>query len=176
MPRRRKKSHSRLGKIFEQEISRSLKAFKNRHPNSFFYFRIADTMSYIQVPNVILPKQPADFAVLHNGTFYLMECKSMHTDRFDMEHLPEHQREGLSQTVKAGGRGILLFSFRKKRPIECYAVHYYDYKIVEDAFRGERKSVPRDAIERVGIKLDRIPRIGWDLSKIFITHKNMIRK
>jgi len=163
----RKKSHSRLGKIFEGEISRSLRAFKNRHPNSFFYFRIADTMSYIQVPNVVLPKQPADFAALYKGVFYLIECKSMHTDRFDMAHLPEHQREGLAQVSKAGGKGIILFSFRKKRPVTCYAVHYFDYKVVEDALRKERKSVPRDAIERIGVKLDRIPRVGWDLSKVF---------
>jgi len=163
----RKKSHSKLGKVFEQEISRSLKAFRNRHPHTFFYFRIADTMSYIQVPNIILPKQPADFAALYNGKFYLLECKSMHVDRFDMSHLPPHQREGLAQATRAGGRGIILFSFRRKRPVVCYAVHYFDYKVVEDALRKERKSVPRGAIERVGIKLDRIPRVGWDLSKIF---------
>ena len=163
----RKKSHSRLGKVFEQEISRSLRAFKNRHPNTFFWHRLSDTMSYIQVPNVIMPKQPGDFIALYRGVFYLIECKSMHVDRFDMDHLLPHQREGLAQVVKAGGRGVLLFSFRRKRPVSCYAIHYFDYKAVEDALKQERKSIPRDALEEVGIRLERIPRVGWDLSRVF---------
>ena len=167
----RKKSHSKLGKIFEQEISRSLRAFKNRHPNTFFWHRLSDTMAYIQVPNVIIPKQPGDFIALYKGTFYLLECKSMRVDRFQMSHLLPHQREGLAQVVRAGGRGILLFSFRRKRPVTCYAVHYFDYKVLESALKKERKSIPRDALERIGVKLERIPRIGWDLSKIFIREK-----
>ena len=61
-----------------------------------------------------------------------------------------------------------MFSFRRKRPVTCYAVHYFDYKVLENALKKERKSIPRDALERIGVKLERIPRIGWDLSKIFI--------
>ena len=162
-----RKSHSRLGKIFEGEISRSLRAFKRRHPNTFFWHRLSDTYSYIQIPNVILPKQPGDFISLYRGTFYLLECKSMHVDRFDMSNLREHQKEGLAQVVRAGGRGVLLFSFRRKRPVTCYAVNYFDYKALEDALMKERKSIPREDIERIGLKLERIPRVGWDMTPLF---------
>jgi len=124
-------------------------------------------MAYIAVPHVILPKQPGDFIALYRSKFYLLEAKSTHAVSFSMEHIREHQRRALMAVARAGGRGILPISFRRKRPVRCYALDYFHYEVLEAALREERKSVPENAIAEVSIQLKRVPRVGWDLEPIF---------
>lgn len=156
----------RQGKAWEGEISRGLRAFQNKHPSSFFYWRLADTQAFIQVPNVVLPKQPFDYLALYGGKFYGLEAKSTHSPSFPFEHLREHQREALMQVTRAGGRSVLLMSFRRGRPVRCYAVDFVVYRAAEEALSAERKSVPEEAVASMGILLPRF-RGGVDLSPLF---------
>jgi penicillin-binding protein-related factor A (putative recombinase) len=167
MPRR--KSHSRAGKIWEKEIRNSLNIFQRKHPSSFFWHRLSDTYDYIRIPNIILPCQPADFIVLYKGRFFLIEAKSRHTDRFDLEHLPQHQKDGLYQVSLSGGKGLILFSFRKKRPVKCYVQDIHSYlQLEKKAVKEGRKSIPEEWIAEASLHLKRIPRKGFDLSPIFL--------
>jgi len=113
------------------------------------------------------PKVPGDFEALYDGTYYLIECKSTHQDRFVCEHLREHQRDALRRVSNAGGVGVILISFRRRRPVNCCAVDINDYLNLEASVMGKRKSIPRKDVEGVALMLDRIPRQGWNLKPIF---------
>ena len=168
--RNRPSSHARLGKIFEGEVSSSLKIFKRQHPYSFYWHRLADTMTYIKVPNVIIPKQPCDYIALYEGKFFGLEAKSTNADRFQLDYLKEHQKDGLKEIQYAGGKGFLIISFRKTRPVTAFLIDILDYLPLERrAIQEERKSIPREWIEESGLSLKRIPRIGFDLSPLFLT-------
>jgi len=167
--RRRPKSHSRLGKIFEAEVSASLKYYQNHHQN-FWFHRLPDTMSYImsQVPNVILPQQPADYIALSETCFFLLEAKSLHTSSFPLEHLKEHQKKALAEVDKCGGVSLILFSFRKEKPVKCYATPIVKYMGLEaEAKREGRKSIDEEAIKKVSIEVPRLTRVGWDFTVLF---------
>jgi len=168
--KRRKKLGSRAGKIFEAEVRRSLKNFQKRHPHTFYFHRLSDTYDYIKVPNVILPKQPADFLALYNGKFYLLEAKSTRADRFNMSYVKPHQKQAMLQVTKCGGRSILLISLRRSRPVKCFAYDILEYVRLEKEFVGVRKSIPRVSLEKVGLGLRRVRSVGgsfWSFGELF---------
>ena len=121
-----------------------------------------------------MPKSPADYFALYEGKFYLIEAKSTHQPSFPFEHLREHQREALMQVTRAGGRSVLLISFRRGRPVRCYAVDFVVYRAAEVALSGERVSVPEEAVSSMGVLLSR-GRSGVDLSPIFDSNTTKAR-
>ena len=165
----KRRKFTRQGKPFEAEISASLKAFKTKHPD-FFWHKLADTYSFMHIPNMIAPRQPADFFCLYNGKFYLLEAKSLHTTSFPLEHLEEHQKVGLLEACNAGGKGFILFSFRKDKPVRCYATPIELYVWLEkDAVKEAKKSIPEEDIRESSIEIKRIPRIGWNLEPLLLS-------
>jgi len=136
---------------------------------SFFSCRLHDTMAYLRTPNVILPKQPFDYFAVCNGIAFGIEAKSMHVPRFDLEHIPEHQKNGLKDIEFAGGKGFLLFSFREIKPVSCYACPINAFTQLEFRAKAEgRKSLPQDWIVEVSKEIRRIPRNGWNLEPLFL--------
>lgn len=157
---------SRQGKYYEAELSDSFKAFRSQH-RDFFFHRLADTFSYIKVPNLILPKQPADFLALYKGQAFLIEAKSTKEVSFNMENLANHQRDGLLDFERAGGKSYIFFLFMGT-PSRSFASPIKLYCEAEQkALQLDRKSVPLKMIEECSIELKRIPRVGWDASQIF---------
>lgn len=63
----------------------------------------------------------------------------------------------------------MLISFRRGRPVRCYAVDFIVYRAAEEALKGERKSVPEEAVASMGVLLPRF-RGGVDLSPLFTSN------
>ena len=162
---------SRQGKLFESEISRSLKALEARYPDLMWWRRIPDYRDWVQInPRLHKPKAPADFEVLFSGVYHLIECKSCRGKRFDMHWLRPHQRQALLKVEKCGGHGWILFS-KRLRPVRGCALNILDYVALEVAFRNQgRKSIPVEEMLKHGIFLER-HRGLWNLEPVFMTQR-----
>jgi|TARA_R100000049_G_C1935938_1_gene79808 recombination protein U len=155
------------GKNFENEIRKSLKKI------NCFWFRIQDTNDVSRfVKQAIAEKQPADFMAVYKGVPILLECKtSKRETSFPLYYshtraIPKHQVEAAQKIEKNGGKAFFLLRKDKPRAKRVFAV---SYQTIQKFYRGKRKSVKWEQIEKEGIELTAFTNpVRWHLKPILL--------
>jgi penicillin-binding protein-related factor A (putative recombinase) len=113
----------------------------------------------------IPPKRKADFEVLFNGCYNLIECKSSRAkDGFLTSLVKPHQHESLARNARAGGRSWFFIGSLSKEPF-LYTMSYGAYM---NATKTKR-FVKWQELEEVAVVLGRMPNHGhpyYDLTNI----------
>ena len=160
--------------LFESDISKSMKDLKS------WGLRIPDS-AYGKV------NSDADFLALDAGIMYGIECK-MNTSggkSFNFNCVSESQIEGLTEIVKQGGQGYIIFNFRwmgsGNTKGKVFAITILEYLYLRYAFPNVEKfiekypnndkSIPLEYFQKETLEIPKLPLeqggYGWDLRVLF---------
>jgi penicillin-binding protein-related factor A (putative recombinase) len=163
------KTNNYTGKNFEWEIRKSLK------DAGWWWFRIQDTNDVSRyVKKAIAEKQPGDFFAVKNGFPILIECKtSRNRTSFPLYYnktraIPEHQVQYGIDLEKSKGKAWFLIRRDEARNKRVFALKPSQIALLYDT--TSRKSVKWNAIETLGIELERLSNpVRYDLTKLLYT-------
>jgi Holliday junction resolvase len=145
------------GKVFEHEISASLKEIAGSE-SYFFYRRLLDS----HMPGV---RVPADFLVIHAGTPYFLECKSSKDTSFPIRNVKDTQLQDMNDAEVAGAKSYILIKHSCRSP-KVYALRVREWmKLVKGL---DRKSVTWDMLDKKAVHLLKTEWGTWNLMGLFV--------
>ena len=150
---------TRKGKMFEAEVSKSLKSIESVEPY-FFYRRLLDSAR-------VGMRVPADFLVIHAGKARLFECKSSKQKvSFPFRNVAEHQIFDLLEAEEAGAISWLLIKHSCRKPT-VYAIPIKSWIRLID--NPKRKSITWDDLDKEADTILRKNKDNmWELWSLFI--------
>ena len=152
------------GKLFEQEIKRSLVHL------GCFHFRIADHSSYTPFmakgSQIRIPKQPGDFFAVHQGIPCLIEAKtSKAADSYSVTYIRDHQLDANREIIASGGLGWFLINNRNNpRNSQVWYVSAEEIKSLQKQYKRKAikwENFPEDR------RITKIKAGIWNLEPIF---------
>lgn len=165
----RKRSHYQ-GKLFEAEITKSLKLCEKELPEPLFWRRFYDTKDYVAVNKYIqVPHQPCDYWAVYRGIPYFIEAKSSKGTSYRMNYVKKDQLADLLSLEACGSRCYIVICYRVPRSNRVFALTASSFgELKMEMERIERKSIPWADIQREGIELRCLAGKVWDMKPIFV--------
>jgi len=107
------------GKIFEAEISKTLRWIEEKDPEHVYWHRLNDTEQWQSKWHknfAYLPRQPSDFILNAFGKTFYLEAKSSHNKpSYCLDWISEKQWEAAKRITNGGGNYVFLICDRSTR-------------------------------------------------------------
>ncbi|MBQ0009360.1 MAG: Holliday junction resolvase RecU [Firmicutes bacterium] len=160
-------SHGNRGMAFESDINETNEYYKNRglclvtkRPTPINVVEVDYSRGAI-IKNAYFEKQSTtDYNGVYNGRYLDFEAKSTRKKTsFPLANISRHQIEHLKNVIKHKGIAFFIIEFSTFDEVYYlnaqYVINYYE--------KGERKSIPYDAVKEHGkrIKKAYIPRLDY---------------
>lgn len=99
----------------------------------------------------VVQDQPSDFWLLDNGTFYVIEVKSCHQDRFPFKDVRPSQWSSAVRIPAAGGISVFLIV-----KLPEWQWHRIGGPELDALRRDGHKSIGWDELEKINLKMEDI--------------------